>query len=657
MDDIAGRTLTDEDVVAAVATANVPALLMTVYQFTGDRRWLEKRYRPTRARGLGAHNSGGLPAEVQAEIRAAAVPVLVSMQRGEAPAIPVLTAAQTVELVSIYLGESVDDRYGPMIASELARRSATGRAMIETEPVDAPDGYKVILIGLGVAGIAGAHYLDEMGLDYTIFERHVDAGGVWFDNTYPGAGVDTPSHLYSFSFLDRDWEKHFELQPELLAYFSDAVDQLGIRRRVRFGTEVISAEFDEASLKWTVKVRGRDGHIEHHTADIVISAVGSLNKARLPQLPGMESFSGQQFHSSVWPADLDLSGKRVAIVGTGASSMQITPRIAATAEEVVIFQRSPQWVAPFEQFGEVIASSERQLMAANRIYHAWVWIRLFWNFGDKVIEALRVDPAWEHPERSVNIRNDGHRKLFTRYLEAQLGERTDLLPKVLPDYPPFGKRILLDNGWFETLKRDNVKLVAEHVTSVTAGGPVSESGDVYPVDVIIWATGFQAARFLESVDVVGVGGVHLHDQWHDDDPHGYLGTSIPGFPNFFTLGGPHSFPGSGSFMFFMEVQGRYLRDLITGMLDMGATAIDPLAEVTERYNQLVDEVHERTVWTHPGFGTYYRNSKGRVIFVMPFLNLEYWEFTRRPDFENYLFHFADGTTRPGAEVVAAEKSA
>jgi len=630
--------LSEAEMRDAVASAAVPALLMVVFQVTGDRKWLQERYRPTRGKGINNHESGGLPDDVQDEIREAAVQALLHMQAGGAAAVPELSPEQAVELVSIFLGEKIDDRYGPLLAGEIRRRSVEGDDRIETKPLDVPDGYKVIVIGLGIAGLVAMNYLGEMGLDYTVFERAGSAGGVWFQNTYPGAGVDTPSHLYSFSFIDRDWQKHFELRDELHRYFNDVLEQLNTEDRVRFNTEVVSADYDDDTLLWTVVTRNPDGTSEEHVANIVISAVGSLNKPKLPNIPGMDSFEGTQFHSSHWPEGFDPTGKRVAVVGVGASSQQISPEIAPLVEHLTIFQRSPQWVAPFELFRQDIAPEQRTLLGLSRLYHSWTWVRLFWQFGDKVIEALRVDPEWEHPDRSVNARNDGHRRMFTRYVEEQLKDRPDLLEKALPDFPPFGKRILLDNGWYATLKRDNVTLLTEGVTSVDATGLVGTSGDHVDVDVIIWATGFNASYFLDSLEVHGAHGAHLREIWHEDDPKAYLGVSIPNFPNFFMLGGPHSFPGSGSFMYFMEVQMRYLRDLITGMLDQGVTAIDAKEDVTERYNELVDEVHSKTVWTHPGFGTYYRNSKGRVIFVMPFLNLEYWEFTRRSDFENYNFH-------------------
>jgi 4-hydroxyacetophenone monooxygenase len=252
-----------------------------------------------------------------------------------------------------------------------------------------------------------------------------------------------------------------------------------------------------------------------------------------------------------------------------------------------------------------------------------------------VIESLRVDPDWHHPERAVNARNDAHREYFTRYLTSRLAGRPDLVEKTLPDYPPFGKRILLDNGWFDTIQRDDVSLVTEHVTSVTPDGVVDGAGTEHPVDVVIWATGFQAARFISSMEVRGRDGVRLRDVWDDDDPRAYLGVSVPGFPNFFMLGGPNSFPGSGSFMYFMEVQMRYIRGLLTEMVERGILAVDAREEATRTYNELVDELHARTVWTHPGMRTYYRNSKGRVVFVMPFLNVEYWNMTKDVDLEDY----------------------
>jgi 4-hydroxyacetophenone monooxygenase len=627
--------MSEDHLRAALAMANVPALLMLVFQFTGDEQWLEAPYRPTRGKGLGDHDSGGLPDHIQAQVREAALDAIMRMQSGDQPAIPSPSDELTTRMMAVCMGEPVGPEYGPMLSSEVARRINPDLPQLKLRPVEAPAGYKVLVIGTGVAGIAAAHQLEDLGFDYTILEKQPEPGGNWFQTTYPGAGVDTPSHLYSFSFAKNDWAKHFELRDDLQRYFARVMKDLGATDRVRFGTEDISSVYDEPSKRWHVRVRDLGGEEETLVANVLISAVGVLNKPRKLDLPGMDSFTGTMFHSAEWPEDLDLKGKRVAIVGTGASSMQISPAIAERVSHLTIFQRSPQWVAPFEKFGLPILSDLRMLMQVSPIYHAWYWIRLFWQFGDKVIECLRVDPSWEHPERSVNARNDGHRVFFTRYLTDKLHGRPDLIEKALPHYPPFGKRILLDNGWFETIKRDDVDLVTEYVTSVTPKGVVSASGDEYEADVIIWATGFNAARFVSTMDVRGMGGASLREVWDDDDPRAFLGVSVPGFPNFFMLGGPNSFPGSGSFMYFMEVQMRYIRELMTKMIEQGIDAIDAREEPNREYNELVDRTHATTVWTHPGMQTYYRNSRGRVVFVMPFLNVEYWNMTSNPDLADY----------------------
>lgn len=638
-----GVRLTEDEIRTAVSIANVPALLMLVFQMTGDEAWLEPPFQPTRAKGLGDHDSGGLAEDVQETIREAAVQAILGLQEGRQPAIPTPSPALFTRMMSVCMGEEIPEGYGEMLSSEFARRVTQDRT--DHEAVPPPEDFKVVLIGAGVAGIAGAHQLEEMGVDYVILDKQPDSGGNWWQNTYPGCGVDTPSHLYSFSFAQNDWTKHFELRDNIQHYFHQVIEHLGVRDRIRFGVEVLTARFLEAEGAWALTVRNEQGREEKLRCTVLISAVGVLNRPRMLDIPGMGTFEGESFHSAEWPSEFVPADKRVAIVGTGASSMQISPAIADNVESLTIFQRSPQWVAPFDKFQAQIPRELRLLLQSCTLYRGWYWLRLFWQFGDKVIEALRVDPDWPHPERAVNARNDGHRLFFTKYIEEQLAGREDLLPKVLPDYPPFGKRILLDNGWYQTLRRDNVELVTEAVAEVTQKGLVTADGEHRDFDVIIWATGFEAAKFLQSTDVYGVAGVRLRDVWEEDNPRAYLGMSVPDFPNFFMLGGPNSFPGSGSFMYFMEVQMRYLRGLMEEMFNQRLGALDATHEANERYNQMVDELHERTVWTHPGMSTYYRNSRGRVVFVMPFLNLEYWEMTNRTDLENYTVRPATVETR------------
>jgi 4-hydroxyacetophenone monooxygenase len=613
--------------------ANIPTLLMVIYQVTGDQRWLEPPYQPTRTKGLSDHDSGGLPESAQAEVRRAAALAFHHLQAGKPPAIAVPTAEQTARMLGVCVGENVDASYGQMFYEELRRR--VGAADSSDRPAEVPGDFRVLVIGAGVSGMIAAQRLQELGLSYLLVDKHDAPGGNWLDNRYPGAGVDTPSHLYSYSFAPRDWGYHFELRESLEQYFSAAFDLIGARPHARFGTAAMRAEYDEAAAHWMVTLRAADGALEVLPFNAIVTAVGILNQPKLPSVPGLDGFQGPSFHSSAWPGDLDLCGKRVAVIGSGASAMQIVPAIAGQVEELVIFQRTPQWVAPFEKFQQPIDEGSRYLLRTFAIYRAWYFLKLYWQFGDKVLDSLRKDPDWPHPERAVNARNDGHREFFTQYIRAELGDRTDLFEKVVPAYPPYGKRMLLDNGWYQSLRKPNVTLVTEAVTSVTATGVVTASGSPHEVDVLVWATGFEASRFVSSLEVVGRDGETLQQVWDGDDARAYLGVSVPGFPNFFMVGGPNSFPGSGSFMYFMEVQMRYIARLLADMVKTKALAIDVRKDVYDEYNELLDRTSLLTVWTHPGTNTYFRNSRGRLVFVSPFRNVEYWTRAGQSSIEDY----------------------
>jgi 4-hydroxyacetophenone monooxygenase len=615
-------------------SANVPTLLMVIYQVTGDPRWLEPPYRPTRTKGLSDHDSGGLPDDIQGEIRHAAARAFHHLQEGKPPAIAVPTPEQTAAMLGVCVGETVDEAYGLMFSEEFRRRVGAAES---TSPcrAGAPRDFRVLIIGAGVSGIIAARRLQELGLPYLLVDKHDAPGGNWLDNRYPGAGVDTPSHLYSYSFAPHDWGYHFELRETLEEYFLKAFDLVGARPNTRFGTEAVRAEYDEAKAQWMVTLRAADGALEVVPFNAIVTAVGILNRPKLPGVPGLGRFRGPSFHSSDWPGDLDIAGKRVAVIGSGASAMQIVPAIADQVDELIVFQRTPQWIAPFEKFQQPIDEGARYLLRTYPIYRAWYWLKLYWQFGDKVLDSLRKDPEWPHPERAVNARNDGHREYFTQYIRDELGDRTDLFDKVLPTYPPYGKRILLDNGWYQALCRPNVTLVTEAVESVTPAGVVTQSGISHDVDVLVWATGFKASQFVSSLEVIGRDGVTLRQAWDDDDARAYLGVSVPGFPNLFLVGGPNSFPGSGSFMYFMEVQMGYIARLLATMFETGAAAIDVRKEVFDEYNDLVDRTSELTVWTHTGTKTYFCNSRGRLVFVSPFRNVEYWTRAEQSSIEDY----------------------
>jgi 4-hydroxyacetophenone monooxygenase len=374
----------------------------------------------------------------------------------------------------------------------------------------------------------------------------------------------------------------------------------------------------------------------------VISATGIFNPPVIPDIEGLETFAGPSFHTARWPDDVDLTGKRVAIIGNGASCMQVGPEIQHTVESLTIFQRSPHWAAPFEHFRKAVPEPVRYLFREVPLYRAWYRVRLGWTFNDRIHAALQKDPDWEHPDRSLNAMNDAHRAYFTNYVVEELGERTDLLPTVLPTYPPFGKRMLMDNGWYRMLRNDRVTLVDDPIVRVGPSGITTADGSEYPADVLVIATGFDVLRFLTAFDVTGRDGRRLRDVWQDDDARAYLGTAVPGFPNFFILYGPNTQPGhGGSLIFVVEMQMRYVMDVLRQMADRGIVTVECRQDVHDRYNEGVDAAHEQMVWTHPGMSTYYRNRRGRVVVNFPYRNVDLFEMTRRADLADYRCELRD----------------
>ena len=316
--------------------------------------------------------------------------------------------------------------------------------------------------------------------------------------------------------------------------------------------------------------------------------------------------------------------------------MQVAPAIADQVESLTIVNRTPQWVAPFPKFQQTIPEALQRLLQTMPLYRLWYRLRLSWAFNDKQYDALRQDPTWDGQGRSINAINDAHRRGLTAYIESELGERRDLLPQVLPSYPPFGKRMLLDNGWFRTLARPHVELVTGAVTEVLADGVVTSDGATHRADAIIWATGFDVVNLLAPMRVFGIGGRELHRDWDGDDARAYLGTVVPGYPNFFCLYGPNTQYGhGGSLISVLERQMHYVMSLLRQMFANGVAVVDVRREVHDAYNAKVDETHAGLVWTYPGVDGYVRNSKGRIVVNNPFRIIDMWRMTDTADLSDY----------------------
>ena len=609
-----------------IANANIPALLMVLYQMTGEATWLQEPFAPGRSPGLDDNDSGQLPDEVQTQIRTAAEEAIEAWLAGKPLAIERPSNLRLAEMLSVAMTEHVPEEYGDIVAAGM------GYDLEPTADTAIAADKTAIVIGGGVSGICAGIELGKLGIDYTLFEKNEDFGGTWFENRYPGCGVDTPSLTYTFSCRPNDWSMYFPLRDEIEGYLLDTAREFGLYDKARFRTHVEEARWNTATDQWDVTITTPDGKRETHSADYLFSAVGILNIPKFPQIDGLDEFAGEVYHTSRWPTEADLSGKRVAVIGNGASGMQVAPAIADEVSRMTIFARSKQWAAPFPQFRKKVPEGVRYLMQVVPLYRAWLEQRLSWTFNDRVHGTLFRDPEWEHPERAVNEINDAHRRVFTRYVEEQLQDRPELIERVLPEYPPFAKRMLLDNGWFRTIKKPHVDLIPEHLAKVEGNTLFTSSGETVEADVIILATGFQTTNVLGSYDIVGREGQLLRDHWGEDNASAYLGTLVPGFPNFFILLGPNVGSGHGGSMIRnIENQMHFAGQVVQCAEAQKASTVEVKETAYTDYSRRIDDAHDRLVWTHPGTENWYRNSQGRVVAITPWRNDAFWRMTRSPD--------------------------
>lgn len=618
------------DLTTAVHDGDLRVLTMCLVHLTGDDRWLQAPYLPAKDVSIVPDPSAGLPDDVAAEIRSAVV-----RHASDQPVIEHPDDELMLRMMTACTADRIEPGYVDMMREEMGFVS---KDVVWPETLVAPPDLDVVIVGAGPSGIALAARLQRIGVPYRIFESGASVGGVWRDNQYPGCAVDTPNHFYSFSFAPPNrWSRYFSAQPDLEAYLQRTADDFGVTANTTFGATVEGATWNEEAARWCVDVRIGD-EVQRVDATVLVSAIGQLQVPKLPAIDGMDTFEGDAFHSSRWPSDLDLTGRAVAVIGTGATAMQIVPEIARRVASLVVFQRSAQWARPIAKYHDPIPDGTQWLIDNLPFYAPWYRFTMTWRYSDGLLRHLQKDPDWPHPERAVNRRNDFHRQEMTEHIERELEGRADLIAKCIPDYPPYGKRILLDNGWFRTLLEPRVELVTDGISRIESDAVVTVDGVRRPCDMIVFATGFEVTQMAARLNIVGRGGRRLADEWADGDPRAYLGISVPGFPNFFCLQGPNTGLGhGGSAIFQSECQSRHITSCLVEMVARGARSIEVKREAHDSDVAAVDAAHERMIWTHPGMSTYYRNRRGRVVTVMPWSLLEYWKRTHDVDPEAHDF--------------------
>ncbi len=470
-----------------------------------------------------------------------------------------------------------------------------------TNPQKTP---RIGIIGSGFGGLAAAIELKKRGHDdIVILEKGDDIGGTWRDNTYPGAACDVPSPFYSFSFEpNANWPRRFSQQPAILDYIRAVADKYDVRRHIRLGVEVEAATYDDAAGTWDVVLSTG----ERETFDVFVSAVGQLSRPGFAPIPGRESFEGPSFHSAEWRHDVDLTGKRVAVIGTGASAIQFVPAIQPEVGRMTVFQRTPPYIIP---------RPDREFSGLHQKVFAKVPLTQLAERGTwyGVVESLSV--AWVYAKPLAAAVKAWSKRHMRKQTEAKPG----LFEKVWPTYQIGCKRILFSSDYLPALAEPNVDLVTEGIREITPTGVVTDGGTEHEADVIIWGTGFKATEFLAPMTITGAEGRDLHTEWKGG-AHAYYGISVPGFPNLLMMYGPNTNTGGGSIIYFLEAQAKYLGDYVDHLAGSGR----PIAvreEVEQAYDERIQAKLGGSVWSK--CSSWYRNADGRITTNWPSLGIEY----------------------------------
>ena len=477
--------------------------------------------------------------------------------------------------------------------------------------------HRVVIIGAGFGGIGASVRLAERGVDHVIFEKLDDVGGTWWQNKYPGCRCDVPSNLYSFSFaLNPDWSDTFSLQPEIHRYLRKVAEDHGVIPRIRFNTAVESAAWDDTAKHWVLQTTaGRC------TADVLVTAHGFLSEPAYPDIDGLDSFGGQVMHSAQWDPSYDVTGKRVAVIGTGASAVQIVPRVHETARQLFVFQRTPAWILPHR--GRPVRDWEKKLYRrvplTQRALRGLVYMT----------SELLVLPALLNNRRTELIK-----KMALEHLENQVPD-PELRRKLTPTFTPGCKRLTPTNDYLPAIASSKTELVTEGIEKVTPDGIVAKDGTLHEVDVIILATGFKVTDNTFPGVIRGRDGRTLREVWDSGSMGAYNGTTFAGFPNLFMLAGPNTGIGHTSLVYMIEAQLPYLLGALDEMDRRGLVSVEPRPDVQEAYNEMLQRKLAPSVWLTGGCSSWYLDKNGRNSTIWPDFTFRFAQRLKRFDLESY----------------------
>ncbi|WP_052730410.1 flavin-containing monooxygenase [Sphingomonas sp. SRS2] len=625
----------DQRAVEAIDGADVNVLRLALLQITGDAALAGMKVVKTPARG-GVLEADTLAVEHHAEVRRAALDYIRKSRISSAETPPPPSREKAYELMKTFSAGDISPEELRFGYEELAFEDFPRQVNWQGKPpADVIADFEVLIIGAGISGVALGVTLNQLGIPYTILERHEGLGGTWWINDYPDCRVDITSYSYQFKFEKKyPWSEYYSSRDETLKYVQHVADKHDIASHVNFGSEVVSATWVEAEAKWHVATKDAHGVERIWVANVLISAAGLFATPKLPEIAGIETFEGAIFHTTQWDHDFDYRGKKVGLIGNGSTGSQLMPGIAQAASELTIFQRTAQWVMPAENYRDALPADVSWLIENIPFYWNWLCYSTF-STTCRLQELQEYDRAWQANGGTISQRNDKLRANLLKYIESKVGDAPELHNKLLPRFAPLGRRSVVDNGWYEALRRENVTLSTENITRITPKGIETSDGKHHDLDMLILAAGFHASRYLWPIKYVGRDGVTLEEVWAKDGPRSYLGMTLPGFPNFFIMYGPNGQPRAGGFFSWAEIWTRYILALITKMIESRSSSVEVRREVFDDYNREMDEEMKNLIWENEAKGSYFLNEFGRMAINLPWRAEKYHAMVESPDLADF----------------------
>lgn len=623
-------TATDEEITDAVGFAEPMVLRAIVYQLTGDEEVVDIVLEPAGS-GIFERMVPKDSADVEM-LRRKAVDLLKEYRDSGAGPMPIGPRERLATSLRLAVGVDLDEDAVALGLEELSIDPWVRSLELKKDlPAEKLAGFSVTVIGAGMAGLNTAVQLKRAGIPFTVVEKNDGVGGTWFENHYPGARVDTASRSYTHIFgVDFPYPYSFCPSDENKKYFDWIADSFGVRENIVFNTEVTSLTWHEDRAMWEVVTDGPEGPARSWS-NAVVTAVGFLNRPKVAEFPGAEDFEGESWHTSRWPDDVDLTGKRVAVIGTGSTGYQLTPDLALLAEHVTVFQRTPGWLLNVPNYRNELPDQVTWLdrnMPFHTNFMRYRATRSTWMLAS----IAEIDPDFDDPD-ACNEANKRTRDACIAFLEEKVRD-PELVARLTPRHPVLASRAIVvdpEYSFLDAIQRDDVTLVSGGINKITPTGVEADNGQHYEVDVIVYATGFHATEYLFPMEVTGRDGVTVNDLWKDEGARAYLGLMLPGFPNLFTIYGPNTNGGLPPAAI-GELSTLYLLRCAEKLLIEDKSSVTVRREAYDRWADMIDERNRRKVWSDPRAHNYYWTEFGRSATMNPLFPSEMWRALRKPDF-------------------------